>query len=65
VLRSLAATLPALALASLEHLLPRSLAGCSMWSRPLSLHRLRVAVLVPVQVRVVSRPAALIASEFQ
>ena len=65
MLRSLAATLPALALASLEHLLPRSLAGCSMWSRPLSLHHLRVAVLVPVQVRVVSRPAALIASEFQ
>ena len=63
-LRSLAASWPAFALASLEHLLPWSLAGRPMWSRPLSLYRLLVAVFAPVRTRVVSRPAAVTASEF-
>ncbi len=62
---SFAATWPAFALFSLEHLLPWSLTGHSIGLRPLSLHHLRVAVLIPVQICVVSRPAAVIASKFR
>ncbi len=61
-LHSPATTWRVLAPISLEHQRPRSLAGRSMWLRPLSLHHLCVAILVLVQGRLVLRPAAVITS---
>jgi hypothetical protein len=62
VLRSPEATWQALALTSLKHLLPQSLAGRpSRWL--LSLHLLHVAALILAQIRLVSRPDAVIASK--
>jgi hypothetical protein len=62
-LSSPAATWQALALISLEYLLPWSLTGRSTRSRSLSLHLLRVAALIPAQIRLVLHPAVVIASE--